>query len=88
MKDFWIELDGFFYETKINFAGPNPGVGGLVGCLQNQGVGARIAFLHILLVGFSNTLLVVLILDMVCDCHLWEGVINSSWVKDTIKHFP
>ena len=51
----------------------NLGVWGLVGCVQSRGLGAYASHLpnFILLISFSDTLLVVSILDIVYDCHLW-----------------
>ena len=52
--------------------GPFKAVGGLIGCVQSRELGARAPCLprFILLGSFSDTLLVVSILDIVCDCHL------------------
>ena len=46
--------------------------GWLMGCAQSQEVGARVpCHLRFILLGnFNDTLLVVLILDIVYDCHL------------------
>ena len=47
------------------------GVGVLVGCAQSRELGGRAARLlrFILLVSFSDTLLVVSMVDIVYDCH-------------------
>ena len=52
--------------------GPFQAGGGLVGCVQSQELCACAPRLlrFILLVSFNETLLVVLILDMVYNCHL------------------
>ena len=54
--------------------------GGLVGCVQGQVLGAHASCLprFILLVSFSNTSLVILILDVVYDCHLRS--LLRSWM--------
>ena len=52
---------------------------GVVSCVQSRGLGARASSSVVYPVGsFSDTLLVVSILDMVCDCHLW--VVLQPWV--------
>ena len=53
--------------------------GGLVSCVQSRGLGARASSSVVYPVGsFSDTLLVVSILDIVCDCHLWA--VLQPWV--------
>ena len=48
-------------------------------CVQSRGLGARASSSVVYPVGsFSDTLLVVSILDIVCDCHLWA--ILQPWV--------
>ena len=48
-------------------------------CVQSRELGARASSSVVYPVGsFSDTLLVVSILDMVCDCHLWA--VLQPWV--------
>ena len=46
------------------------GVERLVGCVESRELGANRFPRFILLGNFSDTFLVVSILDIVCDCHL------------------
>ena len=59
MGSFWPGVDPF------------KAVGELVGCVQSREIGARASSSEVILLErFSDTLLLVSILDIVYDCHL------------------
>ena len=65
----WVN---FFIGKNLYWFGPFMAVGELMGCVQGRELSARALYLpwFILLASFSDTLLVVSILDIVYDCHL------------------
>ena len=80
-----MRLGGAVYGARVRIYGGWDGLlwwsvwaggwgsgGWLMGCAQSQEVGARVpCHLRFILLGnFNDTLLVVLILDIVYDCHL------------------
>ena len=65
---FWQIFRGFILVYGGAFGAV--GRGGLVGCVRGRGLGASCLPRFILLGSFSDTLLVVSILDIVYDCYL------------------
>ena len=65
----WVN---FFVNKDLYGFSPFMAVGELMGCVQGRELSARALHLPrlILLASFSDTLLVVSILDIVYDCHL------------------
>ena len=82
MKACLVSQQANFSPFQTGWGGGRGGGGGLVGCVQSRGLGARSPHLprFILLVSFSDTLLAVLSLDIVYDCHLRPVLFNGEIV--------